>query len=167
MNLSFHLIAVLYPAFTFRQNHTMKRALPIVMIAAIAVTGCQSADPKAVATEMCACMEPVKAKMSAKTEAIYTKAMKNPSTFQQVTQEEVMAIQDETEQQKVRNELIESTTLMQGAKFQTCITDIDKKHKVRKTEEKEKQKEVIGELEKQCPLAATLLRAGLQQQGKY
>lgn len=144
----------------------MKKALPIVMLAAIAAAGCQSADPNVVAKEMCACMDPIKAKMSAKTEAIYIKASTNTATAQQVMQDELMAITDETERKKIANEMVESGTLMQGAKFQTCVNEIDKKHKVRKTEEKEKQAEVIAALEKQCPLAASLMKAGLQQMSK-
>ncbi len=112
---------------------------------------------------MCDCMDPAIRKLSPKARKLISKAFKEKDA-QTVLQQELLAIEDEGERSKLAEEFTKAGSLMQGSKMRTCLEDVDKKYRVRKSQEKEMQEKLIEELENQCSVGADIFKYSLKYQ---
>ena len=141
----------------------MKKLVLVSGILGLLFSSCANADPKKMAADICTCMEPISKKLSPQSKRIVLKAFSSKD-FQNVLGQELVLIENEAEKQKVSDEITAAGTLMQGKKLENCLSDIDKKYTVLKTQEKQKQKEIVQELEKQCSIGASMFKYALQHQ---
>jgi hypothetical protein len=130
------------------------------------LSACSNADPKKMAEELCNCVKSKK-KISAEAKNIVMKAAKSKD-FQSTYQEELLAIEDETEREEVQTELMTMMQVFQSKKTQQCAEAIDKKYKVYKSQEKEMQQKLVEEMEnvKGCEVYAAVVKVGMKQQNK-
>ena len=120
-------------------------------------------NTKAVAADVCGCLEPAFNGLSDKAKSIVVKtfsAKAGPSSLPG----ELIAIEDETERQKVTQEIIVMGHAVRDGQLQACLNRVDLNHASYKFKETSKSKEFIDELSRQCPLAAAVFQKGMEVQ---
>jgi len=140
----------------------MKKIYLPVALLLLVLASCTNADPKKMAGDVCNCMDPAMSKLSSKSKKIIKKALKSDDT-ENTIQEEVTAIEDEDERTQVTEEIGAWGKALQSQKLQTCLADIDKKYKVKKSDEKKLQKQIATEMEGQCELGAYVFKYAIKQ----
>lgn len=142
----------------------MKRFFIPATLFIFLLSACSNADPKKMAEELCDCVKSKK-KISTEAKNIVLKAAKSKD-FQSTYQEELLAIEDETEREEVQTELMNVLQSFQSKKTQQCAEAIDKKYKVYKSQEKEMQQKLVNEMEnvKGCEVYAAVVKVGMKQQ---
>jgi hypothetical protein len=108
-----------------------------------------------IAEDVCECMSSLDENLSEKTKKIILKASKsdNPQT---TAIDELNAIEDEEEKQKVTEEF----QSFENPELQKCMDKVDKKYKEMKKPDEKMQNKLLKKMDKECPLGAALLRIG-------
>ena len=142
----------------------MKKSFTPALLLAVILTACTNADPKQMANELCDCVQSKK-QVSSKAKKIIIKAA-NSSNFEETLEEELVAIEDESEMQEVSEDIQTIALAFQGEKVKDCAAEVDKKHRVSKRDEKEMQQKLVEEMDKldDCAVYAAFIKVGLKEQ---
>lgn len=142
-----------------------KYFLPLWMFVGI-LSSCNNADPKKMANELCNCVKSKK-QISAKAKKIILKAA-GSDDFQATLEEEIAAIEDDTQRADVQEDITSVALAFQGQNVKKCAESVDKKYRVSKSNEAAMQKKLVDEMQNvdDCDVYAAFIRVGLKMQHK-
>lgn len=139
--------------------------LPLWMFMGI-LSSCTNANPKKMANELCDCIKSKK-QVGTKAKKIILKAAES-SDFQATLQEEMAAIEDDTQREEVEEDITSVALAFQGQNVKKCAELVDKKYRVRKSNEAAMQKKLVDEMQMvdDCEVYAAFISAGLKKQSE-
>lgn len=145
----------------------MKKLSTLIVLALVMVACSNDNKAKDIATDVCACFEPVTGDMSSKTKKILVKAFNSDSPDEVITSE-LEKIDDEDQKAKVQQEMQGIATIGDNSKVEKCVKKLEKKYKFKKTDKK-LAKQITDEMQdvSDCDVAAALMtKARLQESGE-
>lgn len=142
-----------------------KYFLPLWMFV-LTLSSCTNADPKKMANELCDCIKSKK-QVSSTAKKIIVKAA-GSNDFQATIQEEMAAIEDDTQREEVQEDIASVALAFQGENVKKCAESVDRKYRVSKSDEAELQKKLVDEMQMvdDCEVYAAFIRVGLKKQNK-